>query len=100
MDYCGPNGIPLSTFLSWPIDDQEAALWWQAEKQVPCSNCGTAEWEWEEDPNAYEIAKSVCKGCAMIQAAQKEAEAKPGGMKFTIAEMFPGMKIRLVRSTD
>ena len=95
MDYCGPKGIPLSSFLSWTVDDQDAALWWQAELNLRCRNCGTAEWEWEQDPYAYGVVQKVCKGCAMTQAAQRQAEEKTAGMKFSLAELMPGLQIRL-----
>jgi hypothetical protein len=97
MNYCGPKGIPLSTFLSWPIDDQEAALWWQAESNLHCGECGTAPWEWEADPDAYGVEEFGCRGCAMLRAAQKKADEKPTGMSYSRADLFPGLKIRLIK---
>jgi hypothetical protein len=88
MAYCGPRGIPLSRFLSWPVDDQQAALTWMAEDRLRCSNCGTAEWEWDEDPEAYEAQMWVCKGCNRIGTQQKNSDKQ--------AEAFPGLKIHLV----
>ena len=97
MSYCGPKGIPLSTFLAWPVDDQAAALHWQAEESLRCRNCGTAAWEWEEDPHAYHATESVCKGCSMVEAAQKSTQGKVAGTNFTKAELFPGLQVRLVK---
>ena len=98
MDYCGPKGIPLSTFLGWQADDQDAALWWQAEQNLRCQSCGTAAWEWEEDPAAYRVAESVCRGCALTEAARKDADAKVAGAKFSRSELFPGLQFHLTRT--
>jgi hypothetical protein len=74
MAYCGPRGIPLSVFLSWAPDDQAAALAWQADEASRCPNCRTAEWEWAEDPNAYETETRVCPGCMRVHEASKASE--------------------------
>lgn len=86
MDYCGPRGIPHSEFLAWDVDDQAKALGWMAEEAQRCS-CGTAEWEWAEDPNAYEYAVKVCMGCNQIGNGQKDSEEH--------AKAIPGVKVYL-----
>lgn len=82
MEYCGPRGIPLSTFLQWPPDDQLAALSWSSEDRVRCPHCGTAEWEWEEDGDAYRAEPRVCRGChrrgVEEQQLRKQETAMPG----------------------
>lgn len=88
MAYCGPRGIPLSQFLSWPVDDQAAALLWQAEENLRCRECGTAEWEWMENLDAYEAKASTCPGCQKIAIEKKQWEKT--------AEHQPGIKVRLV----
>ena len=90
MAYCGPRGIPLSKFLNWPADDQAAALSWQAEEWSRCSRCGTAEWEWEEQLDAYMAKAKVCPGCNAIGLESKAWEKS--------AEHMPGLQIRLVRT--
>jgi hypothetical protein len=87
MAYCGPRGIPLSRFLNWPVDDQAAALWWMAEDRLRCSRCGTAEWEWEEQLDAYAAEPRTCPGCNAIGLEAKVWEKT--------AETTPGMYIRL-----
>jgi hypothetical protein len=99
MDYCAPRGLPLSGFLGWPADDQDAALWWQAEQNLRCRSCGTAAWEWEENPSAYGVGESVCRGCALIDRARREADEKVAGTKFSRAELFPGLQFHLTRTT-
>lgn len=33
------------------------------EKGLACSNCGTADWEWVDDPYAYHPIFHTCMGC-------------------------------------
>jgi hypothetical protein len=88
MAYCGPRGIPLSTFLAWSVDDQQAALVWQSEESLKCPNCGTAEWQWEQDPNFAQAEARVCMGCQRVGTERKAYEKS--------AEHMPGLQIRLV----
>lgn len=93
MAYCGPRGIPLSTFLNWPVDDQAAAISWMVEDRLRCPNCGTAEWEWEADLGAYQPEARVCMGCQLLGSERKATEQN--------AEHMPGLHVRLVpRGTD
>lgn len=88
MAYCGPHGIPLSVFLSWPVDDQAAALGWLADERTRCSNCGTAEWEWIENPDFADAHARICPGCHRIGLERKAFEKS--------AEYLPGLHIHLV----
>lgn len=92
MAYCGPRGIPLSTFLNWPVDDQVAALSWMAEDGLRHHACGTAEWEWEQDPDAYTAEARVCPGCHRIGLERKAWEKS--------ADHIPGLQIRLVPTSQ
>lgn len=87
MAYCGPRGIPLSRFLGWPVDDQQAAMAWMAEDRLRCSQCGTAEWEWDENPDAYLATAHLCKGCNRVGTQRRNVDKQ--------AEAFPGLQIRL-----
>ena len=84
MAYCGPKGIPLSTFLAWSEADQEMALGWQAEQDQRCKGCGTHPADWDEDQggsrHAWFPAIRDCPGCARIASvAQDETtQHKPG----------------------
>lgn len=89
MAYCGPRGIPLSSFLSWPTDDQAAALGWLALDRTTCSGCGTADWEWEADRHAYEVQPWVCQGCMRLEQGRRDHEET--------AKHMPGLQMRLVR---
>lgn len=89
MAYCGPRGIPHSEFLSWPLDDQAKALGWMAEDAQKCSECGTADWEWMEDPNAYHAGPHVCRGCTAVAVARQEYASYAGKVS--------GLKIQLLK---
>ncbi len=90
MAYCGPRGIPLSTFLNWPVDDQAAAIAWMVEDRLRCQSCGTAEWEWEADLGAYTADAHVCMGCQLRGVEEKKYKQA--------SEHMPGLQIRLVPS--
>ena len=82
MAYCGPRGIPLSVFLAWPEDDQQAALAWQAREQARCPGCGTHEEDWDPEQdgsrNAYTAVAVVCQGCVELQRMQDNPEIRNG----------------------
>lgn len=69
MAYCGPRGIPLSTFLGWPANDQDAALAWSGYESQRCSTCGTHPGE-----GARHAHVDVCPGCVKRDAAAEGAE--------------------------
>lgn len=95
MAYCGPRGIPLSTFLGaqppgvWADADRSAALEWQSWESRRCSSCGTHPEDWDEskggDRFAFKAALHECTGCVRIDMVSKTAEAQR-----------PGVHIRLV----
>lgn len=91
MAYCGPRGIPLSKFLQWSPDDQQAALAWQADQDERCPHCGTADWEWEENRDAYSTEVRVCRGCHRRGMEERSQQKN--------AEEMPGLQVHLVRNT-
>jgi hypothetical protein len=80
MAYCGPRGIPLSVFLSWDTDDQDAALLWQAREARRCSGCGTHPDDWDPDAggrrDAYHATVEVCPGCRTVDALRDRTDPK------------------------
>lgn len=51
------------------------------ERSTACQLCGTSEWQWEEDPGAYEAALHVCPGCQRkdwLREDQGDAKAPAG----------------------
>jgi hypothetical protein len=83
MRYCGPRGIPLSTFLSWPRADQDAALTWQAHEAERCPGCGRHP----DDPPTH-AHKASCPTCAEQSEVAKKAHDLPGGH----VQWSPGMR--------
>jgi hypothetical protein len=63
MDYCGPRGIPHSTFLEWSASDRDKALWWLIHERERCPSCGTRPEEWTGDRDAYVPMPTTCRGC-------------------------------------
>jgi len=73
MGYCGPRGIPLSTFLSWSQEDQDAALAWQGYEARRDSTCG-----YHPDEGKVHAHIDVCPGCVAREKRLKEASEIPG----------------------
>lgn len=40
---------------------------WQREQTQKCPDCGTYDWEWEEDPEAWEADLHWCIGCLYLE---------------------------------
>lgn len=78
MAYCGPRGIPLSEFLSWREDDQQAALAWQARESRRCGDCGTHPDDWNPaeggSRDAYKAQIHICEGCVELQRLRESPE--------------------------
>lgn len=94
MDYCGPKGIPHSTFLSWDPDDQEKALSWQAFMARRCGQCGTHLDDWKEtaggDRFAWHAETYTCPGCSELERYRERPE---------IANPDHGVHLRLSRGS-
>jgi hypothetical protein len=71
MAYVGPRGIPLSAFLSWSPEDQEAALAWQTHESRRHAACGTHPEDFADKrrPDVH-FHPAVCVGCQRLEAAR------------------------------
>ena len=49
------------------------------ERSRTVPSCGTAPWEWDEDPNAYSPVVHQCRGCMLREIMMDDTEAKPKG---------------------
>lgn len=87
MALCDEYKIPHSVFLGWSAEDRSKALAYRYEKAERCTMCGTASWEWEENPRAYMVEEHHCMGC-YIRHVSNEDQHK-----------LPGTTIELVRQT-
>lgn len=64
MAYCGPRGLRLGEFLSWPQSDQDAALEWQSHENARDRDCGTHPEDWVGNPHAHHAHTTTqCPGC-------------------------------------
>lgn len=50
----------------------------EVEESLVCPSCGTAEWEWEEDPYAYEPIAKICPGCEKKELARDQSDDHAG----------------------
>lgn len=78
MALCEDYKIPHSAFLDWDPEDRAKALAYRAEKSERCVMCGTAQWEWEENPHAYIVEDVHCPGCYRKHRANEEKGRLPG----------------------
>lgn len=78
VSYCVDKGIPHSEFLNWSSQDRAKTVAYIMEYGLVCSMCGTAEWEWEENPHAYSAEEEWCKGCYTKSVASEDAGKMPG----------------------
>lgn len=89
MAYCGPRGIPLSTFLDWPEADQDAALEWAAREAARCSACGTWHDEWDVPPeqHPWHAHPQMCPGTKYVTQLQNSPRFRdaPAGLQFVLA---------------
>lgn len=92
MAYVGPRGLPLSTFLDWPQDDQDHALEWQRRERERDRHCHTPAVDWDEsrggDRDAYHVEQVHCRGCEILADYEKRNP-----------ELGPGVSIQLVPSS-
>ena len=55
LKYACAHGIPWSRYLRmFDRVDRARVIANELEEGSRCSMCGTAQWEWDEDPGAYE----------------------------------------------
>lgn len=87
MAYCGPRGIPLSTFLGWPEEDQQAALMWQQHEGRRCQDCSTHREDWIDENGRIRTVppqhwhEEICPGCQAKQRAAKAAAQDADGTR-------------------
>ena len=48
----------------WLTEDREIVLMWATEERL-CPHCGTYEWEWDENPEAWFPDMKRCRGCEL-----------------------------------
>lgn len=91
MQFCTDHGIPHSQFLDWDLDDRAKTTAYLMEANARCDMCGTAEWEWDENPFAYEAVDEFCKGCYMKSVY---SDQEKGGLPGTNVKLIPVTPMR------
>lgn len=51
---------------------------WRLEEADRCQLCGTASWEWDENPHAYQPQEVWCKGCYLKDITTETKDNLPG----------------------
>lgn len=64
--------------MEWTPEDRAKALAFAMEENSRCQMCGTADWEWDENPYAYEPIARRCQGCYLKDTAQEDSKNLPG----------------------
>lgn len=89
MKYCVEKGMPHDEWLSWSPESRAKHIAMMLYDAEACQLCGTAQWEWDENPYAYEPEEVFCKGC-YIKAVMSEENKNS----------LPGTTVNLVASTE
>lgn len=76
----------------WLPEDRDIVAVWQEEQKARCVRCGTAPWEWEEDPLAWTVDHITCPGCQQIDGYQRELSNKPGNHDGARLGLFKGSR--------
>ena len=78
VEWCSQHGLAHSELLAWSDEDRSKLMAFLLEDASRCQMCGTSQWEWEEDPFAYEAMSMHCEGCARKEFAREDAEEQAG----------------------
>jgi hypothetical protein len=78
LQWCSDHGLPHSALLDWSEEDRAKLAAFLLEHNARCQMCGTADWEWQEDRNAYEPMAKQCWGCYIKDSATDENDRLPG----------------------
>ena len=89
LSLCHEWGIPHSQFLSWSPRDRAKAIAFTLEKSARCAMCGTAEWEWDANRDAYQAVTERCEGCYRKDAVMSVDEGAPPLPAGTRAVLIP-----------
>ena len=70
--------MPHSELLRWDSEDRAKLAAFLIESSAKCQMCGTSDWEWEDDRNAYEPMIRQCWGCYMKDGAREQGNELVG----------------------
>ena len=95
VSFCNEHGIPHSEFLAWKPEDRAKALAFVMESSEHCSMCGTAAWEWEENPHAYDAEEKQCKGCYLKGVYSDSSDTRIKGATVVLVKNTPMRRAKL-----
>lgn len=58
--------------------------------------CGTAPWEWEENPHAYEVQEKFCKGCYNRNTYSESLKNALPGTTVELVKVTPEMRAKQI----
>jgi len=93
VQWCSDHGLPHSALLDWSEEDRAKLAAFLLEHNSRCQLCGTADWEWEEDRNAYEPMAKQCWGCYIKDSSTDENDRLPGST-MTLVPVKEAEKLR------
>jgi hypothetical protein len=64
--------------MKWSDEDRGKAMAFLVEEGLRCQMCGTAPWEWDLNPFAYEPASHFCRGCYLKDTHSKDGNTLEG----------------------
>jgi len=77
------------------MEDRAKLVAYLMDKGATCTQCGTAPWEWEADPGAYEAALHDCMGCKVKETFRSHmANDLPAGQSVTLISGRQGDRLR------
>jgi hypothetical protein len=82
---------PVTADPHWLPEDRAVVFVWQAEQGGKCPDCGTFDWEWEEDGSAWTAGIHWCLGCKQLEELRDQSRE---------AQHPEGYKLRLYRGKD
>lgn len=95
MAYCEEKAIPYSKWISeWSPVDRARILAVRLEKAERCQRCGTAPWEWDANPLAYEPIEVQCPGCQKLEAGRDPARPLAAGSQLVLMAAAVVRKMR------
>lgn len=63
------------------------------EKSEKCIHCGTAEWEWQENPYAYHPVRHTCPGCRKREILLEDDDDVPKGTTVRLVDQKTALQM-------
>lgn len=77
----------------WTSEDRAVIQMWGREQSHKCVRCGTFDWEWEANEDAWHVDHYTCDGCYKLDGHVEHMSSKPGkpwGRKFGLFKTARG----------